>query len=80
MTKDEITRLAEAIELPIDSDLVWELSIWNSGKSASATLISPSKIDSKYDDILSGAVHKTLAMAMAVAWADWKEKHHDRQK
>lgn len=45
MTQDEMKKLAEAMELPIDQGLVWELSIWNNGKTASANLIRPSAVE-----------------------------------
>lgn len=74
MTQDEMKKLAEAMELPIDQDLVWELNIWNNGRTASANLVRTSDIDSKYDDILAGFVCNTLSMAMARAWASWQEQ------
>lgn len=67
----DLFQLYEAFQLEIDDSMEWRIEVKANGR-ADVWLIIPSEIDSKYDDEIAYAKHKSLPMAMSLAWADWQ--------
>ena len=73
MTDEQIKMLVEAMTLPIDRDMMWDINLKASGR-AGVQLYSVSKDDFgyTYSHHLAEATGKTLADAMSKAWLEWE--------
>jgi hypothetical protein len=70
---DDIQLLLEALSLPIDDNMEWQITLSNKRAYVHLYTVSQGQFGHEYHDLMGSGNDKMLPIAMSKAWTHWQE-------